>query len=103
MAGTRKFIGVTLGALLAFAASSSAPKPALALTAELAKTCRQMAMKAIPSARASTSSPRTYPSAWASAVFLFLGFALPLYVLNVRRERRKECPDTAAILPDTAA
>ena len=30
-----------------------------------------------------------YPSAWASAVFLFLGFALPLYVLNVRRERRK--------------
>ena len=54
MAGTGKFIGVTLGALLAFAASSSAPKPALALTAELAKTCRQMAMKAIPSARPGT-------------------------------------------------
>jgi 4-amino-4-deoxy-L-arabinose transferase-like glycosyltransferase len=29
-----------------------------------------------------------HPSAWASAVFLFLAIALPLYVLHVRRVRR---------------
>jgi hypothetical protein len=29
-----------------------------------------------------------HPSGWASAVFLFLVFALPLYVLHVRRVRR---------------
>jgi len=29
-----------------------------------------------------------YPSGWASAVFLFLALALPLYVLHVRRVRR---------------
>ena len=29
-----------------------------------------------------------HPSAWASAVFLFLAVALPLYVLHVRRIRR---------------
>jgi Flp pilus assembly protein TadB len=29
-----------------------------------------------------------YPSAWASAVFLFLAVALPLYLLHVRRVRR---------------
>ena len=28
------------------------------------------------------------PSAWASAVFLFLAIALPLYLLHVRRVRR---------------
>jgi Flp pilus assembly protein TadB len=29
-----------------------------------------------------------HPSAWASAVFLFLAIALPLYLLHVRRVRR---------------
>jgi 4-amino-4-deoxy-L-arabinose transferase-like glycosyltransferase len=29
-----------------------------------------------------------HPSAWASAVFLFLAVALPLYLLHVRRVRR---------------
>jgi len=29
-----------------------------------------------------------HPSAWASAVFLFLAIALPLYVVHVRRIRR---------------
>jgi 4-amino-4-deoxy-L-arabinose transferase-like glycosyltransferase len=29
-----------------------------------------------------------HPSAWASAVFLFLAIALPLYVVHVRRVRR---------------
>jgi len=29
-----------------------------------------------------------HPSAWASAVFLFLAIALPLYWLHVRRLRR---------------
>jgi Flp pilus assembly protein TadB len=29
-----------------------------------------------------------HPSAWASAVFLFLAIGLPLYVLKVRRVRR---------------
>ena len=30
-----------------------------------------------------------HPSAWASAVFLFLAVALPLYLLQVRRVRRR--------------
>jgi len=30
-----------------------------------------------------------HPSAWASAVFLFLAIALPFYVLHVRRVRRR--------------
>ena len=30
-----------------------------------------------------------HPSAWASAVFLFLAVGLPLYVLHVRRVRRE--------------
>lgn len=30
-----------------------------------------------------------YPFAWACAVFLFLGIALPFYVLHVRRARRQ--------------
>jgi hypothetical protein len=29
-----------------------------------------------------------HPSGWASAVFLFLAIALPLYLLHVRRVRR---------------
>ncbi len=29
-----------------------------------------------------------HPSAWASAVFLFLAVGLPLYLLHVRRVRR---------------
>jgi 4-amino-4-deoxy-L-arabinose transferase-like glycosyltransferase len=29
-----------------------------------------------------------HPSAWASAVFLFLAIALPLYLVHVRRVRR---------------
>jgi cytosine/uracil/thiamine/allantoin permease len=29
-----------------------------------------------------------HPSAWASAVFLFLAIALPLYAVHVRRVRR---------------
>ena len=29
-----------------------------------------------------------HPSAWASAVFLFLAIGLPLYLLHVRRVRR---------------
>ena len=29
-----------------------------------------------------------HPSAWASAVFLFLAVALPLYLVHVRRVRR---------------
>jgi Flp pilus assembly protein TadB len=29
-----------------------------------------------------------HPSAWASAVFLFLAIALPLYLVDVRRVRR---------------
>jgi len=29
-----------------------------------------------------------HPSGWASAVFLFLAIALPLYVVHVRRVRR---------------
>ena len=29
-----------------------------------------------------------HPSAWASAVFLFLAIALPLYLVQVRRVRR---------------
>jgi len=29
-----------------------------------------------------------HPSAWASAVFLFLAIALPLYFVHVRRVRR---------------
>ena len=29
-----------------------------------------------------------HPSGWASAVFLFLAVALPLYLLHVRRVRR---------------
>lgn len=29
-----------------------------------------------------------HPSAWASAVFLFLAVALPLYLLQVRRVRK---------------
>jgi hypothetical protein len=29
-----------------------------------------------------------HPSAWASAVFLFLAIGLPLYLLQVRRVRR---------------
>ena len=29
-----------------------------------------------------------HPSAWASAVFLFLAIALPFYVVHVRRVRR---------------
>jgi len=33
-----------------------------------------------------------HPSAWASAVFLFLAIALPLYVLQVRRVRRRGQP-----------
>jgi len=30
-----------------------------------------------------------HPSAWASAVFLFLAIGLPLYVLHVRRVRKR--------------
>jgi Flp pilus assembly protein TadB len=30
-----------------------------------------------------------HPSAWASAVFLFLAIGLPLYALQVRRVRRR--------------
>ena len=30
-----------------------------------------------------------HPSAWASAVFLFLAIGLPLYVLQVRRVRKQ--------------
>jgi Flp pilus assembly protein TadB len=30
-----------------------------------------------------------HPSAWASAVFLFLAIALPLYLVHVRRVRRR--------------
>jgi Flp pilus assembly protein TadB len=30
-----------------------------------------------------------HPSAWASAVFLFLAVSLPLYLLHVRRVRRR--------------
>jgi len=30
-----------------------------------------------------------YPSAWASGVFLFLAVVLPLYLLHVRRVRRR--------------
>ena len=30
-----------------------------------------------------------HPSAWASAVFLFLAVGLPLYLLQVRRVRRE--------------
>ena len=30
-----------------------------------------------------------HPSAWASGVFLFLAVALPLYLLHVRRVRRR--------------
>jgi hypothetical protein len=34
-----------------------------------------------------------HPSGWASAVFLFLAVALPLYLLHVRRVRRQRGGD----------
>jgi Flp pilus assembly protein TadB len=36
-----------------------------------------------------------HPSAWASFVFLFLIIALPIYVLHVRRVRRKRGDERA--------
>jgi hypothetical protein len=56
MSATGHFAGVTVGALLAVVALISVPKPAEALTAELAKKCRSMAMKTIPSARPGTKT-----------------------------------------------